>query len=52
MAAMDELYHFCGRKNSKIEVRNNSHFTVTLPIIWKYAGDFTEISNGHHKSIF
>ena len=32
MAAMHELHNFCGRKNSKIEVRNN------VP-----AGDFTDI---------
>ena len=44
MAAMDEL-HNClwERKNSKIEVRNNSNFAITLPTIWKCAGDFTEI---------
>ena len=43
MAAMDKLHNFCGRKNSKIEVGNNSHFIITLPTIWKCAGDFTEI---------
>ena len=44
MAAMDELHNFFyGRKNSKIEVINNSDFTITLPAIWKCAGDFTEI---------
>ena len=30
---------FCGRKNSKIDVRNNSNFTITLPTIWISAGD-------------
>ena len=34
---------FCGRKNSKIEISNNSHCTITLPTIWKCACDFTEI---------
>ena len=34
---------FCGRKNSNIEVRINSHFTITSPTIWKCAGDFSEI---------
>ena len=34
---------FCGRKNSKNEVRNNSHFTITLPTICRCASDFTEI---------
>ena len=39
MAAMDELHNFLLAKNSKIE-----HFTITLPTIWKCAGDFfTEI---------
>ena len=33
MTAMNELHNFCSRKNSKIEVRNNSHFTITLPFI-------------------
>ena len=34
---------FCGRKNSNIEVRNNSHFTITLPTIWICAGDFCKV---------
>ena len=34
---------FCGRKNSKVEFINYSHFTITLPTIWKCSGDFTEI---------
>ena len=43
---MDELH------NAKIEVGNNSHITITLPTIWKRAGDFTEIGNCHHMSTF
>ena len=31
MAATDQLTFFCVCKNSKIELRNNSHFTITLP---------------------
>ena len=40
MAVLDELHNFRCRK---IEVRNNSLFTITLPTIWKYAGDLSEI---------
>ena len=50
MAAMDELHNFCGSKNSKNKVRNNSHITITT--IWKCGVYFVEIWNGHHKSIF
>ena len=39
----DSFHFICGRKNSKIDVRNNSHFTITQPSIWKCAGDFTGI---------
>ena len=39
----DKLHIFCGRKNWKIEISNNSHCTITLPTIWKCACDFTEI---------
>ena len=42
MAAMDKLF-FWRCKNWKIEVSNNSHFTITLPTIWECAVDFTEI---------
>ena len=50
MTAMDQLHIFLWRKYSKIEVINNSHFIITLPIMWKCAGDFTEIQNGCHKT--
>ena len=52
MAAMDKLQIFCGGKNWKIKISNNSHCTITLPTIWKCACDFTEIYNGHHKIDF
>ena len=43
MAAMDKLHHFLWAQKLKIEVCSNLHFTITLPTIWKCAGDFTEI---------
>ena len=52
MVAMDKLHIFVCAKTWKIEVCNNSHFTITLPTIWKCASDFTEIRSGHHKSTF
>ena len=46
MAAMDQLHIFLWPRYSKNEVINNSHFIITLPTIWKCAGDFTGIQNG------
>ena len=43
MAAMDKLDIFCGHKNWKIEVYDNSHFTIASPTILNSAGYFTEI---------
>ena len=37
---VDELHNFLWSQKRKIEVKDNSHFTIT---IWKCAGNFTEI---------
>ena len=49
MAATDQLPFFVGAKTKKI-VRNYSHFSITLPVIWRCAGEGDEILNGRHGS--
>ena len=56
MTSRGQLKFFVNAKTLKIKVRNYSNFTITLPMLWRYARDFflkslTEIQNGRHGSI-
>ena len=45
MATMDELHNFFVIANTQtLNSENTSIFTITIPIIWKCAGDFTEMA--------
>ena len=43
MAATDQLQFFVGAKTLNLKVRSYSHFTITFPTIWRYAGNFFRV---------